>query len=101
MERFGIVTYKPDLCIGCRYCEIACPFGLPKFEWAKAAPTVVKCELCKERLAAGKEPACTDVCPRNAVIFEKRADLLKEAQRRIAENLGRYTPKVYGETDGG
>jgi Fe-S-cluster-containing dehydrogenase component len=100
-REFGIVTYEPDLCIGCRYCEIACPFGVPKFEWTKAAPKIVKCELCKERLAAGKEPACTDVCPRSAVIFGKRADLLKEAKRRIADNPGRYTPKVYGETDGG
>ena len=100
-REFGIVSYDPDLCIGCRYCEIACPFGVPKFEFAKAAPKIVKCELCKERLAAGQEPACTDVCPRQAVIFGRRTELLKEAKRRIAENPGRYVPKVYGETDGG
>jgi Fe-S-cluster-containing dehydrogenase component len=99
-RQFGIVTYDADLCVGCRYCEVGCPFGVPKFEWAKAAPKIVKCELCKERLAEGKEPACTDVCPRNAVIFGKRSELLKEAKRRIAENPGRYVPKVYGETDG-
>jgi Fe-S-cluster-containing dehydrogenase component len=100
-REFGIVSYDPDLCIGCRYCEIACPFGVPKFEWSKMAPKIVKCELCKERLADGKEPACTDVCPRSAVIFGKRSELLTEAKRRIAENPGRYVPKVYGETDGG
>jgi formate dehydrogenase beta subunit len=100
-REFGIVSYDPDLCIGCRYCEIACPFGVPKFEFAKAAPKIVKCELCKERLAAGQEPACTDVCPRQAVIFGRRTELLKEAKRRIAENPGRYVPSVYGETDGG
>ena len=61
----------------------------------------MKCELCKERLAAGQEPACTDVCPRHAVIYGRRTELLKEAKRRIAENPGRYVPKVYGETDGG
>jgi len=97
----GIVTYDPDLCIGCRYCEVACPFGVPKFEFAKAAPKIVKCELCRERLASGKEPACTEVCPRNAVVFGRRAELLTEAKRRIAETPGRYVPKVYGETDGG
>jgi Fe-S-cluster-containing dehydrogenase component len=100
-REFGIVTDDPDLCVGCRYCEVGCPFGVPKCEWAKAAPKIVKCELCKERLAEGKEPACTDVCPRHAVIFGKRAELLKEAKRRLAENPGRYVPKVYGETDGG
>ena len=100
-REFGIVTYDPDLCIGCRYCEVGCPFGVPKFEFEKAAPKIVKCELCKERLAKGQEPACTEVCPREAVIFGRRTELLKEAKRRIAETPGRYVAKVYGETDGG
>jgi NAD-dependent dihydropyrimidine dehydrogenase PreA subunit len=100
-REFGIVTYDPDLCVGCRYCEIACPFNVPKFEWMARAPKIVKCELCKERLAAGKEPACTDVCPRHAVVFGKRSDLLAEAHRRLAAEPDRYVPKVYGETDGG
>ena len=100
-REFGIVSYDPDLCVGCRYCEIACPFNVPKFEWAKTAPKIVKCELCKERLREGLEPACTAVCPRKAVIFGKRSDLLREARRRIAAEPDRYLPKVYGETDGG
>jgi Fe-S-cluster-containing dehydrogenase component len=100
-REFGIVSYDATLCVGCRYCEVACPFGVPKFQWTSAAPQIVKCELCHDRIAEGKEPACTEVCPRKAVIFGKRADLLKEAKRRIAETPGRYVPKVYGETDGG
>jgi Fe-S-cluster-containing dehydrogenase component len=100
-RELGIVTYEPDLCVGCRYCEVACPFGVPKFEWAKAAPKIVKCELCKDRLKVGLEPACTAVCPRDAVIFGKRTDLLREAKRRIAAEPDRYFPKVYGETEGG
>jgi len=100
-REFGIVTYNPDLCVGCRYCEVACPFNVPKFEWSSAAPKIVKCELCKERLAAGREPACTEVCPRHAVIFGKRTDLLDEAHRRLHDTPDRYVPKVYGETDGG
>jgi Fe-S-cluster-containing dehydrogenase component len=100
-REFGIVSYDPDLCVGCRYCEVACPFGVPKFEWAKVAPKIVKCELCVHRLKAGLEPACTTVCPRHAVIYGKRADLLREAKRRIAAEPDRYVPKVYGETDGG
>ena len=100
-REFGIVTYEPDLCVGCRYCEVGCPYGVPKFQWAKTAPKIVKCELCKNRLKAGLEPACTDVCPRDAVIFGKRSDLLLEAKRRIAAEPDRYVPKVYGETEGG
>ena len=97
----GLVTYDVDLCIGCRYCQVACPFGVPKFEWSKAAPKMVKCELCNHRIAEGKIPACAEVCPRGAVIYGRRAELLAEAKARLAANPDRYVPKVYGETDGG
>ena len=97
----GIVSYNVDYCVGCRYCEIACPFNVPKFEWAKTTPKIVKCELCRERLAVGQEPACTEVCPRQAVIFGKRSDLLQEARRRIAAEPAKYQAKVYGETEAG
>jgi len=100
-REFGIVSYDVDYCVGCRYCEVACPYGVPKFQWASSTPRIVKCELCNHRLAKGQEPACTEVCPRHAVVFGKRADLLAEAKRRIAENPGRYVNKIYGETDGG
>jgi Fe-S-cluster-containing dehydrogenase component len=97
----GIVSYNVDYCVGCRYCEIACPFNVPKFEWAKTTPQIVKCELCRHRLAEGKEPACTEVCPRHAVIFGKRSELMQEAKRRIAAEPDKYVQKVYGETEGG
>lgn len=100
-REFGIVTWDGELCIGCRYCAVACPFEIPKFEWSKAAPKVVKCELCKERLHAGQEPACTTVCPRHAVIYGKREDLLKDAHQRLEATPARYYPKIYGETDAG
>jgi Fe-S-cluster-containing dehydrogenase component len=100
-REYGIVTYDVDLCVGCRYCQVACPFGIPKFEWAKAAPRMVKCELCNHRIAEGKIPACAEVCPRGAVIYGKRADLLREAKERLARHPDQYVPKVYGEHDGG
>lgn len=95
----GIVTWDGSRCIGCRYCQMACPFNVPKFEWSKRAPKIVKCELCHHRLAEGKQPACTEVCPRKAVIFGPRTELLVEAHRRLAENPDLYIPKVYGEHD--
>jgi len=95
------VSYDVDKCVGCRYCEVACPFNVPKFQWTKAAPRIVKCELCRDRLAEGKEPACTAVCPRQAVIFGKYTDLLDEAHRRLKDNPGNYVPKVYGEHEVG
>lgn len=101
-REFGIVSYDVTYCVGCRYCQVACPFNIPKFEWEKAlTPKIVKCELCRHRLAQGQEPACTEVCPRKAVIFGKRADLLAEAHRRLEASPARYVPKVYGETEAG
>ena len=100
-REFGIVSYDVNYCIGCRYCEVACPYGVPKFEWSKAAPKMVKCELCRHRLAVGKQPACTEACPRQAVIFGKREDLLREAHRRLTESPEMYVQKVYGEHDNG
>jgi NAD-dependent dihydropyrimidine dehydrogenase PreA subunit len=98
---FGVVAYDKDTCVGCRYCQVACPFNIPKFQWSSATPQIVKCELCRHRLAEGKQPGCTSVCPTKAVIFGKRADLLAEAKRRLAAEPTRYYPKVYGEHDAG
>jgi Fe-S-cluster-containing dehydrogenase component len=95
----GPVTYDADACIGCRYCQLACPFDIPKFEWFSATPKIVKCELCKDRLKAGSVPACVEVCPRSAVIYGERAKLLEEGHRRIAAEPKLYQQKVYGERD--
>ena len=100
-REYGIVTWDPDRCIGCRYCQVACPYNVPKFEWDDATPEIVKCELCNHRLAEGGIPACAEVCPREAVIYGTREELLAEAHRRLEAAPDRYEPKVYGETDGG
>ena len=100
-ETTGIVEYDPQYCVGCRYCQMACPFGVPKFEFEKAAPKIVKCEMCRHLLAQGKIPACCDVCPRHAVVYGKRSELLAEAKKRIESQPGRYVPHVYGETEAG
>jgi formate dehydrogenase beta subunit len=98
----GIVWWLGSKCVGCRYCEIACPFDIPGFQWDGFNPKIVKCELCRERLGKGLEPGCTTVCPTQAVIYGRREDLLREARRRLAANPGRYFEnRVYGETDGG
>ena len=98
----GIVTWNSKVCVGCRYCEIACPYHVPKFQWQGWNPKIVKCEFCKERQARGLQPACTSVCPTKAVIFGQRTELLAEAKRRIKESPGKYyQDRVFGETEGG
>jgi Fe-S-cluster-containing dehydrogenase component len=98
----GIVVWHENKCLGCRFCAIACPYEIPKFDWENFNPKIVKCELCSHRIANGQITACTDVCPTGAVIFGKREDLLREAKQRIAQNPGTYFEnRVYGETEGG
>lgn len=97
----GVVTWEKDRCVGCRYCQVACPFGVPKFEWRSPTPELVKCEMCAHRLQDGGIPACVEVCPRQAVIYGDYRALLDEARRRLREQPERYYPKIYGETDGG
>lgn len=98
----GIVSWNGDKCVGCRYCEISCPYHVPKFQWQDMNPKIVKCELCEDRLAAGKQPACTSVCPVQAVVFGTRDELLAEAKKRIADSPNKYHEnRVYGEREGG
>jgi Fe-S-cluster-containing dehydrogenase component len=97
----GVVQYNVDRCVGCRNCQIACPFNVPKFQWSSASPRIIKCELCRHRWDQGKGPACADACPRGAVISGSRPALLAEAKRRLAATPSAYQGGIYGETQGG
>ena len=95
----GAVVYDNGKCMGCRYCMMACPYGIPRYDWDQPVPYVRKCILCYERILAGGQPACTEACPAKATIFGDRDDLLAEARRRIAANPGLYVNRVWGERD--
>jgi Fe-S-cluster-containing dehydrogenase component len=111
-REFGIVTWLPDRCIGCRYCQVACPYNIPKFQWDTAVPLIVKCELCNHLITdaetggirEGAMPGCCQACPKEAVIFGKYEDLLADARQRIADRPERYYPKgdpqIFGDTEG-
>jgi formate dehydrogenase iron-sulfur subunit len=93
----GPVVYDDSKCIGCRYCMMACPFQVPKFDWGSAVPLIRKCDFCADRLAAGLPSSCAATCPTQTLTFGERGELLKEAHRRIGAAPAKYYPQVYGE----
>jgi len=98
----GAVVYDPSVCVGCRYCIVACPFNIPTYEYDKAlTPRVMKCTMCYPRLLEGKLPGCVEACPKEALVFGKRRELLNIAWDRIGANPGRYVEHVYGEREMG
>jgi formate dehydrogenase iron-sulfur subunit len=99
--KLGPVIYDSNKCLGCRYCMMACPYGIPRYDWDKTVPHVEKCILCYDRIIKGEQPACTEACPQKATIFGERSELLKIAHKRIKGNPGKYINKVYGEHEVG
>jgi len=98
----GPVVYAEDRCMGCRYCMVACPFGVPRYEWNKVwAPRVKKCHMCVPRQAKGLKPACTEVCPAQAGVFGEREDLLREAENRLRQEPAKYFQHIYGKQEVG
>lgn len=100
----GAVQYDESVCVGCRYCMIACPFEIPTYEYHKAlTPRVMKCTLCAPQMAEGKLnlPGCVGACPKEAMTYGVREELVKVARKRIANFPGRYKDHIYGEHEMG
>jgi formate dehydrogenase iron-sulfur subunit len=97
----GPVTYDGAKCIGCRYCLVACPFSVPRYEWTKLVPYVKKCDMCAARQAKGQPPACVEACPVQASIAGDRDEILEEALRRILSSDSKYVKHIYGSEEAG
>lgn len=99
----GAVVYDPTVCVGCRYCMIACPFEIPTYEYDKAlTPRIMKCTMCYEpRVSKGLLPGCVESCPTEALSFGTREDMIKVAYERIRKHPDRYIDHVYGEHEMG
>jgi Fe-S-cluster-containing dehydrogenase component len=98
----GAVVYDPSVCVGCRYCLLACPFDVPTYEYSDPLkPKVMKCTLCHPRLLEGKLPGCVEACPQEALSFGKREDMIILARERIRKYPDRYIDHIYGEYEMG
>ncbi|MBN2061998.1 MAG: 4Fe-4S dicluster domain-containing protein [Deltaproteobacteria bacterium] len=77
----GVVTVNRDLCVGCHSCELACPFGAPKFpDDGKMA----KCDLCYVRRGYNMKPACVRACPARALEVGDLEELSKKKAEKAS-----------------
>lgn len=72
----GFVVVNEDVCIGCKTCAMACPYGAPQYSEEKGHMT--KCDGCYERVAQGLNPVCVDSCPLRALDFGPIEELRKK-----------------------
>lgn len=99
----GAVVYNAGVCVGCRYCMVACPFDIPAYEYNDPiTPRVTKCTFCFDRISKDSQaPACVQICPTETLRFGKRSDLINLAHERIRNNPRKYVDHVYGENEVG
>jgi len=83
-EEDGIVVIDPDICIGCKYCILACPYDMRFANPETGAAD--KCDFCVHRVTEGLEPACVEACPSRARVFGDLNDPDSEISRTIARN---------------
>ncbi len=87
------VIIDPNKCIGCGMCSMVCPYGAPRFdEWLNAYN---KCDLCKPLRERGLNPACTEMCPSNAIFYGDPEEIARKMGARFAEKM--FQSKIAGE----
>jgi Fe-S-cluster-containing dehydrogenase component len=98
----GPVLYDPDVCMGCRYCIMACPYNALAYEYEEVlTPRVMRCTMCYPRITEGQIPGCAEACPMGAITFGEREELVAVARERIRKFPDRYIDHIYGEHEFG
>ena len=84
-DKDGIVFVDAELCVGCKACIKACPWGVP--QWDSNTGKVAKCDLCKDRIDQGLKPACVTKCTTGALQFGTPQETSEKKRRDFAEQM--------------
>ncbi|HFQ90804.1 MAG TPA: 4Fe-4S dicluster domain-containing protein [Desulfobulbus sp.] len=84
-DKDGIVFVNDDLCVGCKACITACPWGVP--QWNSTTGKVGKCNLCMDRIDQGLAPACVSKCVTDALTFTTAGEASEARRQQFAEQL--------------
>lgn len=98
-DESGMVTYDPQVCIGCQKCAAGCPFNVPRYD--EVTGRINKCTGCVDRIDHGMEPACVATCQPDALKFGERSEMLALARERVAglKERGFEDACLYGEDE--
>jgi formate dehydrogenase iron-sulfur subunit len=77
----GPIRVRPNRCVGCELCVAACPFGVPDVDPVRGF--MRKCDLCKERARDDLPPACVELCPAGAILFEEYEEVAKSKSEAV------------------
>lgn len=94
------VVIDQEQCIGCGYCQMACPFDVPRLGEGAEKASARKCRYCIDRVTNGKKPACATSCPTGAISYGDRNALVAKGNDRLAalKSMGLGNANLYGET---
>jgi Fe-S-cluster-containing dehydrogenase component len=90
----GVVMINEKLCVGCKYCELACPYQARTFDEERGV--VDKCWLCLDRVQSGGVPACVEACVLGARTFGRQDDPNSEVSKLIASGKAQPLHPEFG-----